>query len=135
MMVADLFVVDDLFCVAGDFAGHTEVGGGLASQVRQARLHILGQIPAVGAGVSHQLLFIESLGVIEGLLRRIAQQPVGIPLESCQVIEGGRTFCFLLSFVFLQDCLAGFPALFQQRLGLGLRTPNKTEKRSKRQQG
>ena len=108
MVVADLFAVDDLFCVDGDFAGHTEVGGGLTNQVRQARLHILGQIPAVGAGVGYQLLFIEGLGVIEGLLRRIAQQSVGIPLEGCQVIEGGRMFGFLLSFVFCRTAWLAF---------------------------
>ena len=68
-MVADLFAVDDLFCVDGDFAGYTKVCGGLTNQVRQTRLHILGQIPAVGAGVGHQLLFIKGLGVVEGLLR------------------------------------------------------------------
>ena len=69
MVVADLFAVDDLFCVDGDFAGHTEVESGLTNQVRQTRLHILGQIPAVGARVGYQLLFIEGLGVIESLLR------------------------------------------------------------------
>ena len=63
MMVADLFAVDDLFCVDGNFAGYSKVGSGLANQIRQARLHILGQIPAVGARVGYQLLFIEGLGV------------------------------------------------------------------------
>ena len=62
----------------------------------------------VGTGVGYQLLFIKGLGVIEGLLRRIAQQSVGIPLERCQVIESGRMFGFLLSFVFCRTASLAF---------------------------
>ena len=53
----------------------------------KTRRHVLGKVAAVGAGIGDELLLIERLGVIEGLLCRKSQQPVGIPLEGGQVIE------------------------------------------------
>ena len=58
--------------------------------------HVGGQIPAVRAGISQQLLFIEALGVVKGLLRRVAKQPVCLTLQGGEVIELRRLFLLLL---------------------------------------
>ena len=57
-------------------------GGGLR--------HVAGQIPAVRAGIGQQLLFIERLGVVQGLLGRVAEHPVCLPLQGGQVVQLGR---------------------------------------------
>ena len=57
-------------------------GGGLR--------HVAGQIPAVRPGIGQQLLFIERLGVIQGLLGRVAEHPVCLPLQGGQVVQFGR---------------------------------------------
>ena len=49
-----------------------------------------GQIPAVRAGIGQQLLFIERLGVVQGLLGRVAEYPVCLPLQGGQVVQLGR---------------------------------------------
>ena len=93
--------------VVGDFGAVAHLGGqngvrhshpaDLRRRSRQCRncpFHIGGQIPAVGAGISAELLFIQCLEIVQGLLGRVAKLPVGIPLESGQVIEGRRLFRF-----------------------------------------
>ena len=57
-------------------------GGGLR--------HIARQIPAVRAGIGQQLLFIERLGVVQGLLGRVAEHPICLPLQGGQVVQLGR---------------------------------------------
>ena len=52
--------------------------------------HVNRQIPAVRAGIGQQLLFIERLGVVQGLLGRVAEHPVCLPLQGGQVIQFGR---------------------------------------------
>ena len=58
--------------------------------------HVGGQIPAVRAGIGQQLLFVEALGVVEGLLRRVSEQAVCLPLQGGKVIELWRLFLLLL---------------------------------------
>ena len=57
-------------------------GGGLR--------HVARQMPAVRAGIGQQLLFIERLGVVQGLLGRVAEYPVCLPLQGGQVVQFGR---------------------------------------------
>ena len=49
--------------------------------------HAAHQIPAVRPGLVHQLLTIERLGVVQGLLGRAAEHPVCLPLQ------GGEAEC------------------------------------------
>ena len=58
--------------------------------------HIGGQIPTVRAGIGQQLLFVEALGVVKGLLRRVSEQAVCLTLQGGKVIELRRLFFFLL---------------------------------------
>ena len=59
-------------------------------------LHIVGKILAVGAGIGQQLLFVEALCVVKGLLRRVAKQPVCLTLQGGKIIELRRLFLLLL---------------------------------------
>ena len=65
--------------------------------------HIGGQIPTVCAGIGQQLLFVEALGVVKGLLRCVSKQAVCLPLQGGEIIELRRLF-FLL---FLRDRSTG----------------------------
>ena len=58
--------------------------------------HVGGQIPAVRAGIGQQLLFIEALGVVKGLLRRVSEQAVCLTLQGGKIIELWRLFLLLL---------------------------------------
>ena len=58
--------------------------------------HVGGQISAVRAGIGQQLLFVEALGVVKGLLRRVSEQAVCLPLQGSKVIELRRLFLLLL---------------------------------------
>ena len=58
--------------------------------------HVRGQIPAVRAGIGQQLLFVEALGVVKGLLRRVSEQAVRLPLQGGKIIELRRLFLLLL---------------------------------------
>ena len=49
--------------------------------------HIGSQISAVRAGIGQQLLFVEALCVVKGLLRRVSKQAVYLPLQGGKVIE------------------------------------------------
>ena len=66
--------------------------------------HIICQIPAVCSGIRDQLLFIQALGIIQGLLSGETKDPVSIPLQAGQVIQGRWLFCFLLPFGLLYCC-------------------------------
>ena len=58
--------------------------------------HIGSQIPAVRPGIGQQLLFIQALGVVQGLFCRVAKHPVGLPLQGSQVVELRGLFLFLI---------------------------------------
>ena len=59
--------------------------------------HIAGQIPAVRPGVGQQLLLVQRLCVVQGLLGRVTEHPVCLPLQGGQVVElGRRLFLFLM---------------------------------------
>ena len=58
--------------------------------------HIGGQIPAVRSGIGQQLLFIEALSVVKGLLRRVSEQAVCLTLQGGKIIELRRLFLLLL---------------------------------------
>ena len=75
--------------------GHTANGGSRLDQCRDARLHIVRQIPAVRPGVSRELLVIEGLQVVQRLLGGVAQGAVGLPLEGGQIKKGGWLLRFL----------------------------------------
>ena len=99
MVVGHFLVVDDLGRIAGKL--HTSGKGQRPSsepdQLRQTRCHIRSQVTAVRPGVGTELLFIEVLQIVQGLLGCEPQQPVGVPLEGGQVIEGGRLRGFVLA--------------------------------------
>ena len=59
--------------------------------------HVGGQIPAVRSRIGQQLLFIEALGVIKGLLRRVPENAVCLPLQGGQVIELRGLFLLFLT--------------------------------------
>ena len=121
MMVADLSVVDNSPDIADD--GKTFGKGqrlcGDFGQLAGAALHILRQIAAVRAGVGGKTLFIQRLGVVQGLLGSVAQQPVGVALERGQVVKLGRVFCFLSGF---QGYDVRLPVVAQGRDALRFRT-------------
>ena len=58
--------------------------------------HIGGKVSAVSTGIGQQLLFVEALGVVKGLLRRVSEQAVCLTLQGGKVIELRRLFFFLL---------------------------------------
>ena len=58
--------------------------------------HIRGQIPAVSTGIGQQLLFVEGLCIVQGLLGRVAKDTVCFPLQGGQVIELGGILLLLL---------------------------------------
>ena len=59
---------------------------------------VMGEIPAVSAGIGNELFLIQSLRAIQRLLCGVSEQTVGIPLEGGQIIQLGRLFrsCFLI---------------------------------------
>ena len=82
MVVGDLLVVHDLLRMDGSVI-HAFCGKGLEGhthQLGQTGSHVVSQEPAVGTGIGDELLFVEVLGVIQGLLCRVAQLPVGVTL-------------------------------------------------------
>jgi len=99
MVVGHFFVVDDLGRIAGDLhtSGKGQRPSGELDQLRQTCRHIRSQIAAVRPGIGAELLFIQVLQVVQGLLGGVSQQPVGVPLEGSQVIKGGRLLGFVLA--------------------------------------
>ena len=65
-------------------------GGGLR--------HVARQIPAVRPGIGQQLLFVERLGVVQGLLGRVTEYPVYLPLQGGQVVQLGWLFRLFLPY-------------------------------------
>ena len=60
-------------------------------------LHIVGKVLAVGAGISQQLLFIELLGIVKGLLGGKSKQAVGLPLQGGEIVKAGRLLRLFLT--------------------------------------
>ena len=94
------------YILVGDHGLHQREEVGAAIKGRQLRRqvdhtggcfrHVGGQIPAVRAGIGQQLLFVEALGVVKGLLRRVSEQAVRFTLQGGKIIELRRLLLFLL---------------------------------------
>ena len=117
MVVGYFLIVDDRLRITGNgdsFAKRHSIGNQL-DQHRQAVCHITSQIAAVSTGIGAELLFIQALQIVQGLLGCKSKQAVGVSLQSSQVIEGRRLFGLFLA-LHLFDCdsctLAGFFQLF-----------------------
>ena len=98
MVVTDLFTVANLLRknLLRKFAAKDS--GGSGSIFRDGTFHIIGQITAVRPGIGTQLLFIERLQIIQGLLGGKAAEPVGFPLQSGQIIKRRGFFRVFLAF-------------------------------------
>ena len=113
VVVGYFLIVDDCLRITGNgdpFAKRHSIGNQI-HQHRQAVCHITGQIAAVSTGIGAELLFIQALQIVQGLLGCKSKQAVGISLQSSQVIEGRRLFGLFLALHFF-DCdsctLTGF---------------------------
>ena len=101
MVVADLAVVDYLFCMDGYSFPHGKGSRNSRHQPRQGCCHVFRQKAAVCSGISDEFLFVKALRIVQGLLCSKPQQTVGIPLERRQIIELRRLFVFFFAFYFL----------------------------------
>ena len=113
MVVGYFLIVDDRLRITGNgdpFAKRHSIGNQI-HQHRQAVCHITGQIAAVSTGIGAELLFIQALQIVQGLLGRKSKHAVGISLQSSQVIKGRWLFELFLT-LHLFDCdictLTGF---------------------------
>ena len=115
MMVGHFLVIDDRTGIAGNrnpFAKRHSVSNQV-DQHRQIFSHIACQIAAVRPGISTELLFIQVLQIVQGLLGGKPQQTVGVPLEGRQVIEGGRLFRFVPALHFFDRHICTLTGGFQ----------------------
>ena len=107
VVVGDFFAAAYLLGADGLRLLHAADSGSGGDKAGDAALHIVGQEAAVGARVGTELLFIERLEIVEGLLRGVAENAVGVALEGGQIVECG---CFLRLFLALHAfdgyCLA-----------------------------
>jgi len=117
VVVGYFLIVDDRTGITGNgdpFPKRHSIGNQI-HQHRQAVCHITGQIAAVSTGIGAELLFIQALQIVQGLLGRKSKQTVGISLQGSQVIEGRWLFGLFLA-LHLFDCdictLTGFFQLF-----------------------
>ena len=105
MMVAHLFVADNLICV--DCQRQTACERQHLRHALDERGQLVPQVvrqeSAVRPRIRRQLLFVKRLRVIERLLRRITINPIRVPLQRGQVVELGRLL-FLLPALNLLDC-------------------------------
>ena len=121
MVVGYFLIVDYRLRITGNgdsFAKRHSIGNQL-DQHRQAVCHITSQIAAVSTGIGAELLFIQALQIVQGLLGCKSKQAVGISLQSSQVIEGRRLFGLFLA-LHLFDCDICTPTGFFQLLSSGL---------------
>ena len=121
MVVGYFLIVDDRLRITGNgdpFAKRHSIGNQI-HQHRQAVCHITGQIVAVSTGIGAELLFIQALQIVQGLLGCKSKQAVGISLQSSQVIKGRRLFGLFLA-LHLFDCDSCTLTGFFQLLGSGL---------------
>ena len=121
MVIGDLFIIDDLRGVymKRDAAHLRHCRSYIAYECWQTVRHVRGQIPAVGAGIGAELLFIEALEVVQRLLGGEAKNPVGVALQGGEVVKGRRLFSFVLALDRLYHChltAAGFLQGFGLRL-------------------
>ena len=121
VVIGDLFIIDDLRGVymKRDAAHLRHRRCHVAYERWQTVCHIRGQIPAVGAGIGAELLFIKALEVVQRLLGGKAKNPVGVALQGGEVVKGGRLFSFVLALDRLYHChltAAGFLQGFGLRL-------------------
>ena len=121
MVVGHFLVVDDLCRIAGKLhtSGKGQRPSGKPDQLRQTCCHIRSQVTAVRPRIGAELLFIEVLQIVQGLLGCEPQQPVGVPLEGGQVIEGGRLLGLVLA-LHLFHCGSRTLTSSFQLLGSGL---------------
>ena len=115
MMVSHFLVVDNRTGIAGNRNSFSECHG-IGNQIHQHRQtlgHVRSQIAAIRAGIGTELLFIQVLQIIQSLLGSISQQPIGIPLERSQVIEGRRFFRFVFAFHLLDRSSCLLTGIFQ----------------------
>ena len=99
-MIADLFAVADLRGVDGCRFVDAADGSGYLYKCRDLGFHVVGQAAAVCARIGADFLFIQALQIIECLLRRISEKPVGVALKGGQIIRQRRFFAFFLSLDF-----------------------------------
>ena len=97
VVVRDLFAVADLLWQNYRRCSFITDTGRADNNGVHAVCHIIGKITAVGSWVGAELLFIETLSIIKGLLCGVDELSVGISLECGQVIEGRNLFCFLFT--------------------------------------
>ena len=107
VVIGNFFAAAHLFGADGLRLFHAADSGSGGNKAGDAALHIVSQIAAVGSRVGTELLFIERLEIVEGLLRGVAENAVGIALEGGQVVERGRFLGFFLALhAFDRCCLA-----------------------------
>ena len=104
MVIGDFFTAAYLLGVDAQGLFNAAEVGSSGNKVGDAALHIVGQIAAVGARVGTELLFIEGLEIVEGLLRGVAENAVGVALEGGQVIERGGFLGLFLAFYAFDRC-------------------------------
>ena len=96
VVVGNLFAIADLLCMDGHRLSLTADPSSAIDDCLHAVQHIVSQITAVRSGVGAELLLIQTLHIVQGLLRREAVLPVGLPLQSGQIIEGRRFLALFL---------------------------------------
>ena len=107
VVIGDFFTAAYLLGADGRRLLHAADSGSGGDKAGDAALHIVGQEAAVGARVGTELLFIERLEIVEGLLRGVAENAVGVALEGGQIVERGRFLrLFLALHAFDGYCLA-----------------------------
>ena len=107
VVIGDFFAAAHLLGADGRRLLRAADSGSSGNKAGDAALHIVGQEAAFGARVGTELLFIERLEIVEGLLRGVAENAVGVALEGGQIVERGRFLgLFLALHAFDGYCLA-----------------------------
>ena len=90
MVISDFLGIDDLRCIHQCWHIRLNPKALLdrRNKFRHQRCHIIRQIPAVGTGICHEFLLVQSLRVIQGLLGSESQLPICFSLKRCQIKQG-----------------------------------------------
>ena len=90
MVIGDFLGIDDLRCIHRCRHIRLNLKALLdhRNKFRHQRCHIIRQIPAVGTGIGHEFLLVQSLRVIQGLLGSESQLPVCFSLKRGQIKQG-----------------------------------------------
>ena len=104
VVIGDFFTAAYLLGADGRRLLRAADSGSGGNKAGDAALHIVGQEAAVGARVGTELLFIERLEIVEGLLGGIAENTVGVALEGGQIVERGRFLGFFLALLAFDRC-------------------------------